>query len=63
LFLLSIPGRQVFHFCRILWIKFCDADLQGCHIFLGATYQNGEKYATSPQNILTCNKIYEMAVK
>jgi NAD+--asparagine ADP-ribosyltransferase len=36
---------------------------QGCQIFLGATYQNGEKENKLPQNMQNVNKIYQMAVK
>jgi hypothetical protein len=36
---------------------------QGCQIFLGPTYQNGEKYIKLPQNIPNSNKIYKMAIK
>jgi hypothetical protein len=40
-----------------------DSCKQGCQIFLGTTYQNGNKLPKSPQNIPNGHKIYEMAVK
>jgi hypothetical protein len=36
---------------------------QGCQIFLGPKYQNGEKYIKLPQNIPKGHKIFLMAVK
>jgi hypothetical protein len=36
---------------------------QGCQIFHGTIYQNGEKYTKLPQNIPNGHKIYQMAVK
>jgi hypothetical protein len=36
---------------------------QGCQIFLGPKYQNGEKYTELPQNIANGNKIFPMAAK
>jgi hypothetical protein len=30
---------------------------QGCQIFLGTKYQNGEKYAKLPRTTLNCHKI------
>jgi hypothetical protein len=36
---------------------------QGCQIFLGTKYQNGEKYTKLPQNIPNGHKIFAMAVK
>jgi hypothetical protein len=35
---------------------------QGCQIFFGTTYQNGEKYTKQPQNVPNGHKIYHMAV-
>jgi hypothetical protein len=40
-----------------------DGYLQGCQIFLGPKYQNGEKYTKLPQNIQNGHKIFPMAVK
>jgi hypothetical protein len=37
--------------------------LQGCQIFLGTTYQHGEKYTKLPQNVPNGHKKYQMAVK
>jgi hypothetical protein len=36
---------------------------QGCQIFLGATYQNGEKCTKLTQIIPNGHKIYQMALK
>jgi hypothetical protein len=36
---------------------------QGCQIFLGTRYQNGEKYTKWPQNIPNDLKIYQMTTK
>jgi hypothetical protein len=36
---------------------------QGCQIFLGTTYQNGEKYIKMIKSILNGHTIYQMAVK
>jgi hypothetical protein len=36
---------------------------QGCQIFLGPKYQNGEKYTKVPHNIPNVHKIFPMAVK
>jgi hypothetical protein len=36
---------------------------QGCQIFLGPKYQNGEKYTKLPQNIPNGRKILPMTVK
>jgi hypothetical protein len=36
---------------------------QGCQIFLGPKYQNGEKYTKLPQRIPNGHKIFPMAVK
>jgi hypothetical protein len=36
---------------------------QGCQIFIGATYQNGEKYTKLPPNIPYVHKIYQMGLK
>jgi hypothetical protein len=36
---------------------------QGCQIFLGATYQKGEKYTKLPQNIPNYLKIYQVTSK
>jgi hypothetical protein len=47
-------------------ISFCTAIflfVQGCQIFLGPKYQNGEKYAKLPQNMPNGHKIFTMAVK
>jgi hypothetical protein len=39
-------------------------NIQGCQIFLGPTYQNGEKYNERPcKNITNCCKIFQMAIK
>jgi Na+/H+ antiporter NhaA len=35
---------------------------QGCQIFLGPKYQNGEKYTNLPQNIPNDLKIFLMAI-
>jgi hypothetical protein len=35
---------------------------QGCQIFIGTTYQNGEQYTKSPQNVSNGHKIYLLAV-
>jgi hypothetical protein len=42
-------------------LKYCQE--QGCQIFLGTVYQNGEKYSKLPQNIPDVHKIYQMAEK
>jgi hypothetical protein len=39
------------------------SDAQGCQIFLGPEYQNGENYTKLPQNIPNGHKIFPMAVK
>jgi hypothetical protein len=36
---------------------------QGCQMFLGTTYQNGEKCTKWPQDIPNGHKIYQMAMK
>jgi hypothetical protein len=36
---------------------------QGCQIFLGPKYQNGEKYTKLPQNISNGRKIDQMVIK
>jgi hypothetical protein len=36
---------------------------QGCQIFIGLKYQNGEKYTRLPQNIPNGHKIFPIAVK
>jgi hypothetical protein len=36
---------------------------QGCQIFLGPKYQNGDKYTKLPQNIPNGHKIFPLAVK
>jgi hypothetical protein len=36
---------------------------QGCQIFLGATYQNHEKYTTLPYKILKGHKTSKISVK
>jgi hypothetical protein len=36
---------------------------QGCQIFIGPIYQNGENYTKLPQNIANGHKIFPMAVK
>jgi hypothetical protein len=36
---------------------------QGCQIFLGATYQNKEKYTKTGGNIQNGHTVYQMAVK
>jgi hypothetical protein len=37
--------------------------VQGCQIFLGTKYQNGEKYTKLPQNKTNGHKIFQMAIK
>jgi TPR repeat protein len=36
---------------------------QGCQIFLGAKYQNGEKFTEKRENLPNGHKIYQKAVK
>jgi hypothetical protein len=36
---------------------------QGCQIFLGTKYRNGDKYTKLPQNIPNDHKIYRMTIK
>jgi hypothetical protein len=36
---------------------------QGCQIFLGTRYRNGEKYTKPPQNIPNGHKSFPMVVK
>jgi hypothetical protein len=40
-----------------------DRRVQGCQIFLGPKYQNGEKYIKLPQNVSNGHKIFPMAIK
>jgi hypothetical protein len=57
----SYPVEIIFHFLH--W-----PSVQGCQIFLGATYQNGKiyqmtiNYTKQPQNILKGLKIDQMAI-
>jgi hypothetical protein len=37
--------------------------IQGCQIFVGAKYQNWEKYTKLPQNISNGYEVFAMAVK
>jgi hypothetical protein len=37
--------------------------IQGCQIYLGTTYQNGEKFTKLPQNITNGHKTYQTVVK
>jgi hypothetical protein len=37
--------------------------IQGCQIFLGATYQNWEKYTKRQHNIPNYHEIYQMVMK
>jgi hypothetical protein len=37
--------------------------MQGCQIFLGPKYQNGEKYTKLPQNIPNGHKIDQLVIK
>jgi hypothetical protein len=41
----------------------CSDCKQCCQIFLGTTYQNGEKYTKLSQNIPNGHKVFPMAVK
>jgi hypothetical protein len=36
---------------------------QGCQIFIGTKYQNGDKYTKLPQNKTNDHKVYQMTVK
>jgi hypothetical protein len=43
--------------------SFANTSKQGCQIFIGPKYQNGEKYTKLPQNIPNGHKIFPMAIK
>jgi hypothetical protein len=47
--------------CNALLFHYVDAE-QGCQIFLGATYQNGKKYAKT-YHIISGRKIVGLAIK
>jgi hypothetical protein len=43
--------------------KFGARPEQGCQIFRGTTYQNGEKYTKLLQNLPNCHEVNPKAVK
>jgi hypothetical protein len=59
----AISGSSSDFWARKFFLVVKHTTQQGCQIFLGPKYQNGEKYTKLPQNTPNCHKIFPTALK